>query len=72
MEATFNDKQVPPTQDEQRRLDNAVRAEKGEQQVGGEAGRQQVGSTDPSGMFPVMIDVFVPHMLTVHLSIHRV
>ncbi|PWN37844.1 uncharacterized protein FA14DRAFT_117270 [Meira miltonrushii] len=48
MEATFNDKQVPPSQDDQRRLDNAVRAEKGEEQVGGEAGRQQVGSKDPS------------------------
>lgn len=49
MESTFNDKQVPPSQDEQRRLDNAVRSEKGEQQIGGEAGRQQVGSKDPSG-----------------------
>lgn len=62
MEATFNDKQVPPTQDEQRRLDNAVRAEKGEQQVGGEAGRQQVGSTDPSGMFPIMNSMHLFHI----------
>lgn len=49
MEATFQDKQVPPSQDGERRVENAKRAEKGEPQVGGDAGRQQVASQDPSG-----------------------
>lgn len=49
MESTFQDKQTHPDNDEQRRVDNAIRAEKGEPQVGGAAGRQQVASKDPAG-----------------------
>ncbi|KAN0063879.1 hypothetical protein ACQY0O_003485 [Thecaphora frezii] len=50
---TFNDK-LPASngaelekQDAQRREENAQRAEKGEPQVGGAAGRAQVASKDP-------------------------
>ena len=48
MEATFNDKTAPPSQDAQRREENAARAVKGEEQIGGSAGRQQIGTKDPS------------------------
>lgn len=51
MQTTFEDKAQHPSEDEQRRLDNAVRAEKGEPQIGGSAGRQQVASKDVSGEF---------------------
>lgn len=49
MQTTFNDKQEDPQNDEQRRLDNAARANKGEAQVGGSAGRQQVADKNPAG-----------------------
>lgn len=48
MESTFNDKK-PALSDDERRVENAKRAEKGEPQVGGAAGREQVASKDPSG-----------------------
>ena len=49
MQTTFDDKQGNPQDDEQRRLDNAARANKGEAQVGGSAGRQQVADKNPAG-----------------------
>jgi hypothetical protein len=50
MEATFQDKQIPPSKDAERREENVKRGLKGEQQIGGDAGRQQIGSKDPKGM----------------------
>ena len=58
MEQTFNesnqykgasDSQQIYQQDNQRQQDNIARAEKGEPQVGGSAGREQIGSKDPQG-----------------------
>lgn len=49
MQTTFEEKVPHPDEDAQRRVDNAVRAEKGESQIGGSAGRQQVASKEVSG-----------------------
>lgn len=55
MEATFQDKTGVTgdinEQDAQRRLDNAAKANKGEAQEGGSAGRAQVADADPKGEF---------------------
>lgn len=57
MEKTFDDKLPHPDQDQQRRLDNAVRSEKGEPQIGGSAGRQQVADKTTSGGYHHDIEV---------------
>lgn len=49
MQSTFQDKQPDPSQDAERRLENAARAVQGEKQEGGSAGREQVASKDPAG-----------------------
>jgi hypothetical protein len=49
MQTTFDDTKPSPADDLKRREENAMRATKGEPQVGGEAGRQQVASKDASG-----------------------
>ncbi|KAE8225165.1 hypothetical protein CF319_g2058 [Tilletia indica] len=50
MEATFNDRTTtrPQEADEQRRQENASRAEQGERKPGGSAGREQIANKDPS------------------------
>jgi hypothetical protein len=49
MQTTFEDKLPHPDEDAQRRVDNAVKAEKGEAQIGGSAGRQQVANKEREG-----------------------
>lgn len=56
MEATFNDSKPQASnaqelahQDQQRIQENQERAQKGEPQIGGSAGRAQVANADPSG-----------------------
>ncbi|UZJ53087.1 hypothetical protein CBS101457_002407 [Exobasidium rhododendri] len=48
MQTTFDDKVGNPADDQDRRVDNTVKATKGEEQVGGAAGRQQAASKDPA------------------------
>lgn len=47
MEKTFNDSM--PKNDQQRQEENAKRAEQGEPQIPGAAGRESVASKDPKG-----------------------
>ncbi|KAK0544648.1 hypothetical protein OC846_005982 [Tilletia horrida] len=50
MQTTFTDRipDRPEEADEQRRQENASRAERGEKTVGGSAGLQQVSNKDPA------------------------
>lgn len=49
MEKTFHDSSAPFKNDAQRQEENAKRAEHGEPQIPGAAGRESVASKDPKG-----------------------
>lgn len=51
MEKTFQDS--IPKNDAERQQENAQRAEKGEPQIPGAAGRESVASKDPKGKLPL-------------------